>query len=394
MSNNSTEQAPSSMRYLWYSMYGFVTALAVYALFFRPAHPRQSEPVSSPAEPVLTLVESEKADVQIALILDTSSSMDGLVAQARTQVWDMVREMQIGPDGDEKTVAVALYQYGNNRLPKRFGYIEQLTPLTTDLDKVTVKLHSLRTSGGKEYAPLAISRACDELDWSRDDEVERYIVIAGNEGFQQGDVRGMDAMTLAEERQITILPIFCANEGASRTAVASWKVAAELAGTDFESIDPDRRVAKIDTPYDDLILEKYRQLQDNAVYAPGASPSQYSAQAEQYIKGGVAVERALVQSRQMRNKDLVSAYGSGKVELDSAVLPSHLQNKSRAEQEGYFQKKKETQETLRAELRKLEDKRTEHLRANAPNARNGAPASLGGSFKRSAGKSRGGLKTY
>ena len=118
------------MRYLWYSMYGFVTALAVYALFFRPPAVVENPPPLTPppaTEPVMVTRDDESIDVQIALILDTSSSMDGLVAQARTQLWEMVSDLQIGPDGDERKVAVALYQYGNNRLAKADDWVVDLS---------------------------------------------------------------------------------------------------------------------------------------------------------------------------------------------------------------------------------------------------------------------------
>jgi hypothetical protein len=128
--------------------------------------------------------------------------------------------------------------------------------LTTDLDHVTVKLYSLRTSGGKEYAPMAIKRAVEELHWNTNDSVDKLIVIAGNEGFGQGPVSPADAFKLAADNDIAVLPIFCANRGASQTALSSWKSAAALAGADFESIDPDQEIAKIDSPYDAAILEK------------------------------------------------------------------------------------------------------------------------------------------
>ena len=58
------------MRYLWYAMYGFVTTLAIYALFFRSAEPQPApEPVPhhEPA-PVPETSSGLDADVQIALI--------------------------------------------------------------------------------------------------------------------------------------------------------------------------------------------------------------------------------------------------------------------------------------------------------------------------------------
>jgi len=378
------------MRYLWYSMYGFATTLAIYAIFFR----QPAAPVPNPQTPppgttaVVTPADKPNAQVQIALILDTSSSMDGLVAQARTQVWDMVAEMQLDDNDKERTVEVALYQYGNNRISKRQGFIEQLAPLTTDLDRVSVKLHGLRTSGGKEYAPQAILRAAEELDWDDDDSVERILVIAGNEGFHQGKVRLQDALAVTNRKNITVLPIFCANSGASRTAITSWRNAASLAGTDFDSIDPDQQVAKIESPYDAVILEKYRQLEESKVYAPGSGRSQYAKKADEYVKGAVAIDRAGVKSRQASQSDIVSAYGKGQVDLDSISMPSALKGKSRRDQVQYLEQKQSEQEALRREISELNNKRQEHIEQQMKEVPSYSPASLGSSFKRQTSKQR------
>lgn len=375
------------MRYLWYSMYGFVTALAIYALFFRPPAPKESVSHHSPVEVNQTenVTADGKADVQIALILDTSSSMDGLVEQARAQLWEMVAEMQVDDQDRERTVAVALYQYGNNRLSKGEGFVEMLSPLTTDLDQVSVKLHELRTSGGKEYAPLAIQRAVTELEWNEDDSVERLIVIAGNEGFQQGPVSSQVAFSAASSKTITVLPIFCANRGTTKTAVSTWRSAASLAGADFDTIDPDQEVAQVNTPYDAEILEKYRQLEETKVYAPGMEASSYSARAEGYAGGSAAIDRAVVQSRQSSSQDLVAAYGKGKLEMKdmrSESLPDELRDKSLEEQTRLLSERQAKRNALKKEISELNSQRQQHIQKSAPAATAPGPASLGESFRR------------
>ena len=351
------------MRYLWYSMYGFVTALAVYALFFRPPTVVETPPQAPPpvTKPTIETREDGSADVQIALILDTSSSMDGLVAQARSQLWEMVSDLQIGPDGDERKVAVALYQYGNNRLPKSDGFIQQLAPLTTDLDLVTVKLHALSTSGGREYAPEAILRAADELDWSKDDGVERIIVIAGNEGFDQGKITRETAMARTGELNISVVPIFCANRGATGGALASWQTAAELANTDFSSINSDLRVVQFKSPYDDQIRRTSQALEENRIYGADYHKSEYTTQAESIVDGTSAIDRALVQSRQMDQKDMLTAYGKGALELDQVALPGAMANKSAEEKRSYLEAKVAVQANLKKELAELSSKRQQHI---------------------------------
>ncbi len=88
--------------------------------------------------------------VQIALLLDTSGSMDGLINQARSHLWNMVDKMgRMTRVVNGKTrgvkIELALYEYGNDALSKETGFIRQVQPFTGDLDMVSEKLHGLFT---------------------------------------------------------------------------------------------------------------------------------------------------------------------------------------------------------------------------------------------------------
>jgi len=93
-----------------------------------------------------------KPVIQVAILLDTSGSMDGLIDQTRKQLWRVVNELAIAKkDGHSPNLQVALYEYGNDGLPAEKGYIRRVLPLTTDLDRVSEELFALRTNGGSEY---------------------------------------------------------------------------------------------------------------------------------------------------------------------------------------------------------------------------------------------------
>ena len=79
--------------------------------------------------------------VQIALLLDTSNSMDGLINQAKAQLWDIVNEFTYVRCGNEvrPRLEIALYQYGNNNLSSREGYIQQVLGFSSDLDEISEK---------------------------------------------------------------------------------------------------------------------------------------------------------------------------------------------------------------------------------------------------------------
>ena len=56
--------------------------------------------------------------IMIALLLDTSNSMDGLIAQAKSQLWKIVNQVAAAKseDGKQPKIKIALYEYGNNGL--------------------------------------------------------------------------------------------------------------------------------------------------------------------------------------------------------------------------------------------------------------------------------------
>ncbi|MBS0617303.1 MAG: VWA domain-containing protein, partial [Spirochaetes bacterium] len=119
--------------------------------------------------------------VQVAILIDTSSSMDGLIDQARTQLWKIVNTLANGNrEGKKPKIEIALYEYGNSGLSPEQNYIRQVLPFTANLDKVSEKLFELKTNGGEEYCGAVIKLALDELGWKKYDDVDLVVFIAGN----------------------------------------------------------------------------------------------------------------------------------------------------------------------------------------------------------------------
>jgi hypothetical protein len=374
------------MRYLWYSMYAFASTLALYALFFAPG--RRTVPVHHEPPLAVGTPAAVRGDVEIALLLDTSSSMDGLIEQARTQLWEIVAELQSDDQDQQRTVTVALYQYGNSRLDSATGFIERLSPLTPELDLVSVKLHGLTTSGGKEFAPQAIQRAVEELAWSDEDSVEKIIVVAGNEGFGQGPVTAQEATAAAAARGIRVIPIFCANGGATSTGLDSWKQAAQLAGTDLETIDPDQVVARIQTPYDAAIVSTYKQLEQTELTYGDVrfreEVASYRVSSNSYAQQkpmATQADRALAQARQTHQGDLIAECKAKRIDLgslDQESLPAELQGLSKDQRVQAIEQRAARRSRIETELKELARKRDHYMQTAAPAA---AAPTLGSSVR-------------
>ncbi|HEX4415106.1 MAG TPA: VWA domain-containing protein, partial [Lacipirellulaceae bacterium] len=101
---------------------------------------------------VTSPLKGHRPAVDIAILLDTSNSMDGLIGQARKQLWTIVQQFaKAKKQGQTPELRVALFEYGNSNLPASEGYIRQVVPLTDNLDKLSESLFSLKTCGGDEY---------------------------------------------------------------------------------------------------------------------------------------------------------------------------------------------------------------------------------------------------
>ena len=157
-------------------------------------------------------VPRESRKIQIALLLDTSNSMDGLIDQAKSQLWSIVNELARAKCGNEKPdLQIALYEYGNDNLPSSEGYIRLVTPLTSDLDEISKDLFELRTNGGNEFCGEVIHTSLKQLKWSKTTKDLQLIYIAGNEPFTQGRTNYQTACQDAKEKGVIVNTIFCGN---------------------------------------------------------------------------------------------------------------------------------------------------------------------------------------
>ena len=147
-----------------------------------------SEPTSEGSEkrPISTNSEKSNTKIQAAILLDVSNSMDGLIEQAKAQLWTMVNVMgKAKCNGETPKIEIALYEYGRDNNDLRKGYVKQIAPFTSGLDNLSQKLFQLTTNGGEEYCGYVIHTSLNELNWDTTSSNYKVIFISGNEDFLQ-----------------------------------------------------------------------------------------------------------------------------------------------------------------------------------------------------------------
>ena len=135
--------------------------------------------------------------------------MNGLLEQAKSQLWNILNELTRTKMEDEETeLEIALYEYGTNRNRAPSNQIRQLSTFTSDMDLISEKLFALSTSGSNEYCGQVIQKSLKELAWNKDKGL-KVIYIAGNESFTQGMVSFKSACAKAVSSDVTVNTIFC-----------------------------------------------------------------------------------------------------------------------------------------------------------------------------------------
>ncbi len=315
--------------------------------------------------------------MQIALLLDTSNSMDGLISQAKSQLWRMVNELATARRrGMDPVIEVALFEYGNNRLSPEDGYIRRVLPFTRDLDEVSERLFRLSTCGGDEYCGAVIDEALERLDWDGDDATYKAIFIAGNEPFTQGPRSYRKTIQSAAHHGIVVNTVFCGDyhEGVS----TNWKDGAEIGRGEYMNIDPDRVIVVTKTPYDEEILILGQRLNTTYIYY-GEEGRRYGSRqnamdkcAESEAAAGAPMERALFKAKAQYSSaakadavSMVRERGVPVSSLKKTELPPEMRAMNAKEMEQYIAGKEQERKTIQARIGELEEKRRVHLEQQA-----------------------------
>lgn len=323
------------------------------------------------AVPTTAKTNKSKPLIQMAILLDTSGSMEGLIEQAKTQLWKIVNEMAMAKQqGVNPQLEVGLFEYGKSSIAASEGYMRMIVPLSVDLDRISEELFKLRTNGGSEYCGMAVQSAVRGLKWSKNNDHLKIIFIAGNEPFTQGSVDYKTACKESISNGIIVNTIFC---GDFQTGIRTWwKDGAELADGKYMNIDHTKKVVHISTPQDKKIVELGRKLNQTYVAYGKKGYQKKERQTKQdynaaSISESVMVQRSVTKaSKQYTNVawDLVDASKEGKIKIEEIAeedLPEEMKKMSKMERKEYIEKKKKEREETQNKINDLRKERDKYV---------------------------------
>ncbi len=309
--------------------------------------------------------------IKVALLLDTSNSMDGLINQAKAQLWEIVNELSYAKYGIQKpTLEIALYEYGNDQLESSDGFIRQVLPFNSDLDEISEKLFSLTTNGGSEFCGQVIRSSLKELEWGENANDLRLIFIAGNEPFTQGRINYKEAIADAKEKDVIINTIFCGNYAQGISGM--WKDGASLGGGDYMTINQNKKVIYVNTPFDNDIIILNKKLNKTYIFYGNNGAYQYQKQAMQdknatTLSESVSVGRAISKSKRFYNNsswDLVDKSENEEINYSNikrATLPKELRKMSNYALKKHVEALRKERMLIKEKINEFDKKRRDYL---------------------------------
>ena len=202
--------------------------------------------------------------IQAAILLDVSNSMDGLIDQAKNQLWNMVTVLsKVTCEGTMPTIEIALYEYGKDSNDPSKGYVKEISSFTNDLDLLFRELINLKTFGGEEFCGTVMYQSLTQLKWDSTVNSYKVIFIAGNESFLQGNISFTRACIEARRKGVIVNTIYCGSR--DQGIRENWNLGAECGNGSFTNIDQDAKPLSIPTPYDSIIITLKSKLNETYI---------------------------------------------------------------------------------------------------------------------------------
>ncbi len=310
--------------------------------------------------------QSEHRVIELAICLDTSGSMDGLINSARQKLWTIVNDLAKAEPTPK--LRVALLSYGNDGHNPENGWVKVETPFTEDLDTVSQMLFALTTNGGTELVGRVVQTSLQELDWHPSARTLRMIFVAGNESADQDDqVAARTICKEATERGIDVNSIYCVYGDDDSEVRPGWRELARLGKGEFAMIDQNNGTLVIATPYDQTLIKLSAELNETYIPFGAAGHAGCGNQAAQdanavQLNSANAASRAATKAGKLYSCawDLVDATRTGQVDLakvDEKDLPENMRALTYAQRKAKVDAMQQRRTKLQGQINELDQRR-------------------------------------
>ncbi|MBL9038535.1 MAG: VWA domain-containing protein [Archangium sp.] len=317
-----------------------------------------------------------RPQLDVVFVLDTTSSMSGLIEGAKEKIWSIASRMASGTPTPRIRVGLVAYRdVGDTYVTKRFE-------LTEDLDAMYANLKTLRAEGGgdgPEHVGRGLGEAVKLSAWSQDPKTAKMIFLVGDAPAHDDYNDGWNTQTWAKAaiaKGIVVNTIRCGNDA---TTGSQFRGLAALADGTFVTIGQAGGMVATATPFDAEIGKLNAAIAEKSIVA-GAAPARHEADAKlaemKAMPASVAADRISYKAK-AEPKSTFSAAGNVKGTVDLSEKPAELAKQRKedlpvemqamgpAEQAAYVAKVSGEKKELNDQLTVTNSRRDAWLQKNA-----------------------------
>ncbi len=329
---------------------------------------------SQNASEAKAIIQSEKPEIEVVFVLDTTGSMSGLIAAAKEKIWSIANTLSsTDPVPKIKMGLVGYRDRGDS-------YITAFTPLSDDIDSVYSRLMEFQAGGGgdtPESVNQAIHEAVTKTLWSNNKKTYKVIFLVGDAPPHmdyQNDVSFKTSCSIAAQKGIIINTIQCGN---LHDTEPFWRKIAQITEGDFFRVAQSGNAVLHKTPYDKEIAHLSQDLDTTRVYYGDADKKNESKKREQAAKDIYSKAKPSAIARRsifnagkaglknfLGSNELVDSIENKKVtleEIKEEELPENMKKMSKKEREEYVKHQGEKRKKLKADIAVLAKKRQAHI---------------------------------
>lgn len=316
-----------------------------------------------------------KAAVDVVFVIDTTSSMGGLLEAAKTKVWGIANEIAKGKPTPEIRMGLVAFR------DKGDAYVTQVTDLTKDLDKMYAQLLALRPEGGGDGPEHVISGLADagaKISWSKDPKTFKVAYLVGDAPAHEdyADAPKLDSVVQdLVKKGVVVNTIQCGSGGQTQE---QWTRIAHLGEGRYAALAHDGGIAAADTPFDARLTELSSKL-DATTLAFGARRESTAASLAA-VRGMMAMAPASAAAERASFKagsggsafeadsDLLAAVEAKRVDvakLKDEDLPADLRGKTAEERKARLEATRKEREALKAQIARVAKERDAWRRKNS-----------------------------
>jgi hypothetical protein len=326
------------------------------------------------SDPPVNIVPVAAPKIEAVFVLDTTSSMNGMIEAAKEKIWSIASTMASAQPAPEIKIGLVAFRDRGDR------YVTQVIDLSEDLDSMYATLMDFRAQGGgdgPESVNQALHDAVQSISWSQDPDSYQVIFLVGDAPPHmdyQDDVKYPVTLAAARMKGIVVNTIQCGNDP---TTTQQWVQIAQLSqGRHFNVAQGGDAIA-ISTPHDTELATLSKALDDTRMYYGNEAE-----RVEQDLKVAAADKLhsfASVSSRARRaayntsaagtvnflgDGELIDDIAEGRVdlsEIDTDELPAAMRPMSAPQQQALIAEVKIKRDALQRQIGELAKERESYI---------------------------------